>query len=220
VTSGARTRTSVAIAVAVSIAFALAAHFAIIDGLTPTVGALLSLAPVTIIGLWATRRARHRELVLLGVGAIAVGVWFEWDMLERNFPSLFFIEHAGTNLLLAIVFGRTLVGSGEPLCTRFARLLHGTLPAEVAAYSRRVTVAWTLFFATLFTLSCILYLGRFVTAWSILANIASPILVALMFVVEYAIRHRVLPGWERVGVLGSIRAFSRHFATAQVEAPR
>jgi uncharacterized membrane protein len=220
VTSGARTRTSVAIAVAVSIAFALAAHFAIIDGLKPTVGALLSLAPVTILGLWATSRARHRELVLLGVGAIAVGIWFEWDMLERNFPSVFFLEHAGTNLVLAIVFGRTLVGSGEALCTRFARLLHGSLPAEVIAYTRRVTVAWTIFFATLFTLSCILYLGRFVTAWSILANIASPILVGLMFVVEYAIRHRVLPDWERVGVLGSIRAFSRHFGTAQVEAPR
>jgi uncharacterized membrane protein len=220
VTPGERTGTSAALAVAVSIAFALLAHFAVIDGLTPTVGALLSLLPVAILGLWATRRARHRELVLVGAGAAAIALWFGWGTLERNFPSLFFIEHAGSNLVLAIVFGRTLAGSREPLCTRFARLLHGTLPPEVMRYTRQVTVAWTVFFGTLFTLSSILYLGGFLTAWSLLANIASPILVGLMFVVEYAVRHRVLPEWERVGILGSIRAFSRHFATAPVEAPR
>jgi uncharacterized membrane protein len=215
-----RTQASVAIAVAVSIAFALLAHFAVIDGLTPTVGALLSLLPLAILGLWATRRARHRALVLAGAGAIAVALWFGWGTLERNFPNLFFVEHAGGNLVLAIVFGRTLLGSREPLCTRFARLLHGALPPEVIRYTRQVTVAWTVFFVTLFTLSSILYLGKFLTAWSILANIASPILVALMFVVEYAIRHRVLPQWERVGIFGSIRAFSRHFEAAPVEAPR
>jgi uncharacterized membrane protein len=218
--SGERAQASVAIAVAVSIAFALLAHFAVIDGLTPTVGALLSLLPLAILGLWATRRARHRARVLAGAGAIAIGLWFGWGTLERNFPSLFFVEHAGSNLALAIVFGRTLLGSREPLCTRFARMLHGALPPEVLRYTRQVTVAWTVFFVTLFTLSSILYLGKFLTAWSILANIASPILVALMFGVEYAIRHRVLPQWERVGILGSIRAFSRHFETAPVEAPR
>jgi uncharacterized membrane protein len=63
----------------------------------------------------------------------------------------------------------------------------------------------------LFLLSCALYLGGFLAAWSLLANILTPILIAAMFVVEYAVRHRVLPGWERVGVLGGIRAFSRHF---------
>ena len=94
---------------------------------------------------------------------------------------------------------------------RFARLLHGTLPVEVERYSRRVTAAWTIFFATLFALSCTLYFGGFLAAWSVLANILSPILTVAMFMVEYAIRHRVLPQWERVGLLGGIRAFSRHF---------
>ncbi|HEX7559297.1 MAG TPA: hypothetical protein VF386_08855, partial [Usitatibacter sp.] len=107
--------------------------------------------------------------------------------------------------------GRTLFGGREALCTRFARLLHGTLPVEVERYSRRVTAAWTIFFATLFALSCTLYFGGFLAAWSVLANILSPILTVAMFMVEYAIRHRVLPQWERVGLLGGIRAFSRHF---------
>ena len=74
-----------------------------------------------------------------------------------------------------------------------------------------MTAAWTVFFATLFTLSCALYVSGFLAAWSVLANIVSPLLTAAMFVVEYAVRHRVLPQWERVGLLGGIRAFSRHF---------
>ena len=48
-------------------------------------------------------------------------------------------------------------------------------------------------------------------AWSLLANILTPLLVGAMFVLEYAVRLRALPNWEQVGILGSVRAFSRHF---------
>lgn len=206
-----RSRAWVALAVLLSAGFALLAHFAIVDELTPTVGALLSLIPVTALALYAVRRSRHRAAALVAILAFGALLWMGWGTLQRHFPDLFFVEHAGANLVLAFVFGRTLFGGREALCTRLARLLHGTLPAEVERYSRRVTAAWTIFFATLFALSCTLYFGGFLAAWSVLANILSPILIVAMFMVEYAIRHRVLPQWERVGLLGGIRAFSRHF---------
>jgi len=211
VTRAPRSRAWVALAVLLSAGFALLAHFAIIDELTPTVGALLSLVPVTALALWAVRRSRHRAAAFVAILAFGALLWMGWGTLRRHFPDLFFVEHAGANLALAFVFGQTLFGGREALCTRFARLLHGTLPVEVERYSRRVTVAWTIFFATLFALSCTLYFGGFLAAWSVLANILSPILTVAMFMVEYAIRHRVLPQWERVGLLGGIRAFSRHF---------
>jgi uncharacterized membrane protein len=211
VTRAPRSRAWVALAVLLSAGFALLAHFAIIDKLTPTVGALLSLVPVTALALWAVRRSRHRAAAFVAILAFGALLWMGWGTLQRHFPDLFFVEHAGANLALAFVFGRTLFGGREALCTRFARLLHGTLPVEVERYSRRVTAAWTIFFATLFALSCTLYFGGFLAAWSVLANILSPILTVAMFMVEYAIRHRVLPQWERVGLLGGIRAFSRHF---------
>jgi uncharacterized membrane protein len=209
VTAAQRKGAWAALAVAVSISFALLAHFAIIEGLPPTLGALLSLIPLALLALWALRRQRLGALAAITIAAVAL--WFGWDVFKRHFPDLFFIEHAGGNLVLAIVFGRTLAGGRESLCTRFARLLHGSLPDEVVRYTRQVTAAWTIFFGALFALSCTLYLGDFLGAWSVLANILSPILIAAMFVIEYAVRHRVLPAWERVGVLGGIRAFSRHF---------
>jgi uncharacterized membrane protein len=211
VTPGRLSRAWVTLAIVVSVGFAIAAHLAIVEDVGPAVGALLSLIPLAVLALCLARRARRRAPVLLALAVLAAALWLGWGELERGFPNLFFIEHAGAMLVLAIVFGRTLAGQRDSLCTRFARMLHSTLPPEVERYTRRVTGAWTIFFAVLFLLSCALYLGGFLAAWSLLANILTPILIAAMFVVEYAVRHRVLPGWERVGVLGGIRAFSRHF---------
>jgi uncharacterized membrane protein len=189
-------------------------------GLPPPLGVLLSLIPVAALAAWILRRSRHRVAACFAIALAALALWLGWEALERHYASVLFVEHAGGILVLAIVFARSLAGGREPLCTLFARMVHGTLPPEVAAYARQVTVAWTIFFVALFVLSCALFLGRFLLAWSILASIATPALVGLMFVAEYAVRHRVLPNWERVGILGGVRAFSRHFAAAHVEAPR
>jgi uncharacterized membrane protein len=212
VSAGGRRRPVIALIVFLSICGAILAHYAIVQSSTPTLGALLSLLPLAAVGFVAARRARRRELVLGAIALAALALWLGWGLLEQNFTNLFFIEHAGMNLLLAVMFGRTLVGGSEPLCTRFARIIHGTLPPEVLLYTRRVTLAWAIFFASLFVVSCVLYFGNFVAAWSFLANIASPILIATMFVVEYAIRLRVLPNHERIGILGGMRAFLQHAA--------
>jgi uncharacterized membrane protein len=214
VTPGRRQRPATALLVALSVAGAVLAHFAIVDRFSPALGALLSLVPAAVFLLWVARRSRQRWVVAAILGAAALAVWAEWGDLERHFPSVFFVEHAGGNLALAFVFGRTLVAGRVPLCTRFAEVIHGALPPRVLAYTRRVTLAWTVFFTLLALTSAVLYLGGFLTAWSALATMASPVLVALMFIVEYAVRLRALPDWERVGILGGIRAFSRHFAAA------
>jgi uncharacterized membrane protein len=220
VTSPLAKRLGIALAVAFSISFALLAHAALVDRLPASWGALLSLVPLAGLLLWMVRRAGGRlaagALVLLA----AVGLWLGWDSLQRNFPSVFFVEHAGANLLLAIVFGRTLRAGKVALVTRFALLIHGTLPPEVERYTRHATLAWTIFFAALCTASCVLYFGGFQAQWSFLANIANPLLMAAMFLGEYAIRLRALPDWQQVGILGGIRAFSRHFAASRLESTR
>jgi uncharacterized membrane protein len=207
----------VALGVGLSVAFAILAHAAIVEGIPPAAGAALSLVPLVLIAILAarrSRRSRRRAAVLASIAAAALALWLGWGQLERHFSGLFFLEHAGSNLVLAIVFGRTLLAGREPLVGRFARAVHGDLPPEVVRYTRRVTVAWTIFFVLLFATSCALYLGRFLEAWSLLANIVTPLLVGAMFVIEYAVRLRALPDWERVGILGGVRAFSRHFAHA------
>ena len=218
-TPDARRRSWVALAVVLSAGFAILAHASIIEGVPPAVGAVASLIPLAILATWAFRRSQRRTgaVVLIAIALVAIALG--WGTLERHFPSLFFVEHAGANLVLAILFGRTLAAGREPLVARFARLIHGTIPPEVERYTRQVTLAWTIFFSTLFVVSSVLYFGHFLAAWSVLANILSPFLIGAMFVVEYTVRCRALPHWERVGILGGVRAFSRHFNT-RAEAPR
>jgi uncharacterized membrane protein len=203
-----------------SAAFAILAHAALVDGVPRPVGAVLSLVPLAVLAAWAVRRTRHRAALIAVLALGAIGLALAWGGLVRHFPDIFFLEHAGTNLALSIVFGRTLAAGREPLCTRFARIVHGDLPPEVQRYSRQLTVAWTIFFATLFMLSCTLYLGGFREAWSLLANFLTAALVVAMFAIEYAVRLRMLPNWNHVGVMGGVRAFSRHFADSRAGARR
>jgi uncharacterized membrane protein len=216
VTGAPRRRVALALGLVLCVSFAVMAHLAITSGFGDgAVGASLSLVPVAAIAIWAMRRSRRPLTALVAIVAAAVALGAGWPVLERHFQSVFFVEHATTNLALATVFGRTLVADREALCTRFARLLHGALPIEVERYTRQVTLAWTLFFALVFTLSCVLYLGGFLEAWSLLANVLGIVLIAAMFVVEYAVRLRVLPNWQRTGILEGIRAFARHVQVSQ-----
>ena len=219
-TAGRRQRSAAVLLAVLVLCGAVLAHFVIVDRFSPALGALLSLVPAAGFALWLARRSRHRVAIALGLAAAAAGLWLEWGALERNYANVLFLEHAGGNLLLAAVFGRTLVAGREPLCTSFARILHGALPPEVAAYTRAITIAWTAFFAALAALSAVLYFSGHLAAWSALATLASPALVVLMFLVEYAVRLRALPRWESAGILDGIRAFARHFAAARFEAPR
>jgi uncharacterized membrane protein len=206
--------------VLLSVAFAVLTHAAIVKGVSPTVGALLSLVPVSLFVAWAISRTAHRAAAFAMVALAAIALVLGWPQLERHFPDVLFLQHVAINLVLAAVFGRTLFGVREPLVTRFARMIHGELPPEVVHYSRQVTIAWTALFIGIAAASCALYLGGWLAAWSFLANFLNPALIVAMFVLEYAVRHRVLPNWERVGVLGGVRAFSRHFQAARFEAPR
>ena len=211
-TPGAGGRACIAVGIALSAAFAVLAHAALVEGVSPAVGAALSTLPLVLLVLWFARRTRHRAAIVIAALAVGLALWLGWGRLERHFPDLLFVEHAASNLFLAVLFGRTLAGGREPLITTFARLVHGSLPPEVLRYTRSVTIAWTLFFAALFTASCALYLTGERAAWSVLANFATPIGVGAMFAIEYAVRHRVLPHWEHVGIMGGVRAFSRHIS--------
>jgi uncharacterized membrane protein len=224
VTPERRRRAVAACTVALSLACAVLAHVAIVRGRSPLLGAWLALLPIAVFAAVALRRRTIRAATWAWAAAAlalaALLLWLEWGALERHFPRVFFLEHLGANLALAVAFGRTLRDGADPMCTRFARALHGALPPEVERYTRRVTIAWSAYFSAIAALSAALYLGGYLAAWSLLANILNPILVALMFAIEYAVRLRVLPHWERTGILGAWRAYSRHLGAARVVAPR
>jgi len=109
--------------------------------------------------------------------------------------------------LLAVGFGRTLRAGDVALCTRLADRLHGPLNAAEIRYSRRVTFAWTLFFALMTATVAVLYVTVPRAVWSAFVNFAAIPLIAAMFAAEYAVRRRVLPHSERRGIWATMRVF-------------
>src|SRR5688572_13655759 len=120
------------------------------------------------------------------------------------------LPHAAFNALLLWVFGRTLVRGREPLVTAFARRIEGAIPAEVEAYTRRVTAAWCLFFGAQLLLSVTLLNVATLATWSLFVNVLAFPLVVVMFVAEYLYRRARFPGRAHVSIWKGVEAYIRH----------
>ena len=173
---------------------------------------LAGLTPLTVLALLAAWNSRLRWLALALILLLGFAVVRYLDEIRHYVSWLYFAQHAGAMSLLAITFGGSL-GSGDAnaLCSRVARLL---LPSPVdPAYMRytwKVTLVWTCYFVLSALLSVVLFFFGPITVWSYFANLLTPVLVGLMFVVEYLVRVRVLPARAHFSVAQTIRAYRLH----------
>lgn len=133
------------------------------------------------------------HLVIVGTASIPLTLRFSAEVLTKlGFVSAAALMHWGVYASLLATFGLTLRPGHEPLITSMARRLHGDLGDEMVAYTRGVTIAWTIFFAAQLTLSILLFCFAPLVVWSFFANILDIPLVAAMFAAEYAVRLRRL----------------------------
>lgn len=192
----------------VAVVWALAAHQASAQPGPSDWGAALALTPAVaalVLGLWSLPM---RWLGALGGLALAVALVTMWPWLTARVPLLFFTEQTGVYLLMAAVFGRTLRGPGETLVTQMARRVHGgVLSARQFAYTRKVTLAWTVFFAAMASISVLLFAFATTAAWSTFANLFSGPLIGLMFVGEFLWRRVALAGEDNASIADAIRAW-------------
>jgi len=124
---------------------------------------------------------------------------------------LYLAQHVGINIVLGLLFGRSLGGHRQPLVTAIARLVHEVMTPALLSYTRRVTVAWTVFFFLMAGVSILLFVFAPIRVWSVFANILTLPLVAVMFITENEVRKRVLPAEDQIGILGTWRAFRAAF---------
>ena len=160
------------------------------------------------------RRAGWLWIALLSPACIAypwlvhgVIVDAETMPVRATLAALNGVPHAAINVLLAWVFGRTLVRGREALVTGFARRVHVTLPPHIESYTRRVTAAWCLFFAAQVLISALLFCIAPLDTWSLFVNVLTLPLIALMFVTEYIYRIVRFPDHPHVPIWTGIRLF-------------
>ena len=182
----------------------------------PSLGVAVSLTPALAILLWLTWRSPRRPAMLLLCAVVGALLWGNWGALQRNFNWVYFLQHVGTNLMLASVFGATLGRGRQALCSRFAEAVHrSSLEPEVVRYTRQLTLAWMLFFLAISLVSGVLFFFAGIAAWSVFANFISFPLILLMFVVEYQVRLYKLPNLERHSIMDGVRAFWKTGASSR-----
>ena len=118
------------------------------------------------------------------------------------------LAHAAANLILLGYFARTLRAGEEALVTRLARRVHGVLPPEIAAFTRRVTVAWCAFFAGQAAVSMLLFTFAPLQIWSMFVNLFTVPLVGLMFAGQYLCRAVRFPDHPRASIARILRAYA------------
>jgi len=119
-------------------------------------------------------------------------------------PWFYYLQHVAMFVALAAWFGTSLRSGHEALVTRFARLAEGTLSPAALAYTRAVTLAWSVFSAAIVAASTLLFFLAPLALWSLFANLLTLPLVGAMFVAEYLVRVRVCPELGHGGLLRSV----------------
>jgi uncharacterized membrane protein len=120
------------------------------------------------------------------------------------------LPHAAIYVFLLWLFGRTLRPGREALITAVARRFHGSIPRFIEAYTRRLTIAWCVFFAAQLVLSALLLAFASLDTWSLFVNVLNLPLLAAMFAGDYAYRVLRFPGYPHASIVQSIQAFARH----------
>lgn len=218
-TSTARKFYSLAVVVLV-IVWAGIAHYGSAGKGSTGLNAALGIAPILlffIIALWQLPSRMGRVAGIIAGAALLV---WQWPHLSENVPLLYYLQHLAAHLALGTLFGRSLLGPGEALATRMARLIYnGEISARKVRYTRQVTIFWTLFFFGNALLSTWLFLLTPPAIWSVHANLMTWPLVGLMFAAEHLWRKQVLPPEERPSLAAIIGAFRRLSRKQDAAAP-
>jgi uncharacterized membrane protein len=207
----ARTSLWLALLIALALGYALLAHLLTTAARPTALGAAASTAPWALLALVIAWRSAHRVAALVACALLLGLGWAFWDLLERNTPWVYYLQHILMFVALGAAFGVTLRPGQVALCTRLARAVQGPLSADAENYSRGVTLAWAVFCAVMIAISTLMFFLGPLAAWSVFANLLTLPLVGAMFLGEALVRARVCPELSHGGVLRgaaiSVRAY-------------
>lgn len=189
------------------IGYALLAHYTNASTQSGSLGAVVAITPVVLLALMFAWRTPQRSVMVAIIALLGMALWAGWPLLENHYGFVYWLQHIGMQLLLLMTFGRTLRAGQLPLCTRFAEAVHAPLSLRHQIYARKVTIAWSLFFAGMAFTSTLLFFLASLSVWSFFANFLTLPLVGLMFIAEYWVRQWALPEMRHARFMDAVRAF-------------
>lgn len=195
------------LAAVAGLAYVAGSQWLMVSAPTSPWSAVALLVPMlAVVCAWAWH-SRQRLLSLCAAAAIAVLVAQAAAGSEVAAEKLYLAQHVVVHLCLALWFGASLRRGQTPFISSLAARVHRQLTPPMRAYTRNVTVAWTVYFVLMAALSLALFFGAPFDAWATFANLLTPVALAAMFGGEYVLRYRLHPEFERVSMLDAIRAY-------------
>lgn len=178
------------------------------------VGVVSPMLAAIAIGTW-----RGGQRALGAAAALAIVALCTLALLGISIapPWLYLAQHVGIHVSLAIGFGSTLRTGRTPLITMLAARVHRTFTPARAAYTRRLTLVWVIYFVAMSSISIGLFALTSFDSWAVFANLVTPASLVSMFVGEYLLRYRLHPEFERSSLADAIRAYSQGPADSEAK---
>ena len=198
-----------ALIVLACVAYQYLVHSSVGNARTGLFHVMLLWLPLVALAGWILVRSNNKALWLAALSAAGVVVFLVEYQEQLGLAAVSGIGHATAYLFLLWYFGRTLARGREPIITRFARSVHGTLQPEMELFTRKVTVAWCVFFAVQLIASALLLAFAPLNSWSLFINLLNLPLLALMFLGQMVYRRVRHPDYPRASVWQAIEAFTK-----------
>ncbi len=170
--------------------------------------AVIVVAPMLVLAALLAWRRQQRVVAAVVMTAAALLLFQGRDGGGLSAEAIYVAEHVAVHLLLAVVFGSTLVGGRDSLITALARRVHGGLTRDMEIYSRKVTIAWTAYFVAMAAASLLIFASAPFATWAAFASLATPIAMLVLFVGEHLLRYRLHPEFERATLAQAVRAYA------------
>ncbi|MEO5733307.1 MAG: hypothetical protein ABIQ87_06425 [Rubrivivax sp.] len=195
-------------ATAVALAgYALASHLLMVHAADRAWAVAALFGPLLLAIAAAGWRQRQWPLLLACAALLLllVATWARGGVADMRL--LYVLQHAGIHMALALTFGVTLRRGSTPLITALAQSVHRHVTPALRHYTRRLTLAWTVYFMAMVALSLLLYWLAPWPVWSLFGNLITPLAAGAFFVGEHLLRYRLHPEFERLTLRAATAAW-------------
>jgi uncharacterized membrane protein len=149
-------------------------------------GLMLVVLAVLRILMLRSQWSRGGLPILLSILLLLIAV----HAMIYNDPVLLRFYPVAVNTVMLGMFGASLRW-GPPIIERLARMSEPDLPIAAIAYTRKVTIAWSLFFAVNGLIAWYTAVFSSFDTWALYNGAVAYVLIGLMFTAEWLIRRRV-----------------------------
>ena len=198
-----------ALIVLACVAYQYLVHVSVSNAQTGLFRTMLLWLPLAALAGWILARSRNKPLWLAALAAGGVVVYLAERQERLGLAAVSGISHATVYLFLLWYFGSTLAPGREPIITRFARSVHGTLQPGMELFTRRLTIAWCVFFAAQLIVSALLFALAPLNAWSLFINLLNLPLLVVMFAGQFVYRMIRHPDYPRTSIWQAIESFTK-----------